>query len=187
LRAPDCGRYVLAEAHAFDTKLVRMQERSDETEAALHERLASGELEARNLRAELAEMASSHLAARSHLEQRGEIEIALLASELAAREMSLEMAISISLKEMREKAAAEAAEARVASHAQKGKMHALETTLNAEIAHLRSELDAISRAAAAAHVAETTLGAEIAEIEEDAAIGQMRRWWRQESPWKRCA
>jgi len=174
---------VLAEAHAFDTKLVRMQERSDETEAALHERLASGELEARNLRAELAELASSHLAARSHLEQRGEIEIALLASELAAREM----AISTSLKEMREKAAAEAAEARVASHAQKGKMHALETTLTAEIAHLRSELDAISRAAAAAHVAETTLGAEIAEIEEDAAVGQMRRWWRQESPWKRCA
>jgi hypothetical protein len=66
-------------------------------------------------------------------------------------------------------------------------MHALETTLTAEIAHLRSELDAISRAAAAAHVAETTLGAEIAEIEEDAAVGQMRRWWRQESPWKRCA
>ena len=179
-------RYVLAEAHAFDTKLVRLQERSDEIETALHERLASCDLEARNLRAELAEMASSHLAARSHLEQRGVIELALLASELEARELSLEMAISISLKEMREKAAAEAADARVAAHAQKGKMHALETTLKAEIAHLRSELDAISRAAAAAHVAVATLGAEIAEIEEDAAVGQMRRWWRQESPWKRC-
>ena len=39
--APDCGRFVLAEAHAIDTKLVSMQERSDETEAALHERRAS--------------------------------------------------------------------------------------------------------------------------------------------------
>lgn len=69
--------YVLAEAHAYDAKLLRTQQQADEVEATLHERLVAVDTQAEALRMQMGDLA-----------RRGAIERSMMAAELAEQVMS---------------------------------------------------------------------------------------------------
>ena len=158
----EAKKFVMAEAAAFDEKLVRAQAAFDERERERDEQLLVAEAEA-------AEADEQRTAERA----RGALERAILQRELAEREEATAGLI--------EREAAAAVESRVAAHTHAAQLGAV----NEELGKLSAQVAALSDAAAAARVearaAEAVLASELRDVEDMAMTNVLRKWWTEAS------